>query len=320
MHFQKRLKALSERGVQLAIVSKNDESTALEALDKHPEMLLRREDFAAWRINWSDKARNIVDLLDELRLGLDAVVFLDDNPAERGRVRDALGDQVLVPEWPADPAEYGNALSALKCFDTPAVSQEDRARASMYASERKRTESRKKIGSLDSWLESLEMQVAVEQLSESNLPRTAQLLNKTNQMNMRTRRMSEQELKGWTDQGERALWTFRLSDCYGDLGLCGVISIEIEQESAHIVDFVMSCRVMGRSLEELMIHTVAESVRQKHGPIHLVAEYLETERNRPCLDFWENSGFEERRPHEFVWDLAKAYPMPRVFNVTEIAA
>jgi predicted enzyme involved in methoxymalonyl-ACP biosynthesis len=102
--------------------------------------------------------------------------------------------------------------------------------------------------------------------------------------------------------------------------LCGVISIEIEQESAHIVDFVMSCRVMGRSLEELMIHTVAESVRQKHGPIHLVAEYLETERNRPCLDFWENSGFEERRPHEFVWDLAKAYPMPRVFNVTEIAA
>ena len=110
---------MRERGVQLAIVSKNDESVAIEAINKHPEMLLRLKDFADWRINWLDKAQNIVDIVSELRLGLDSVVFIDDNPAERGRVRDALGDRVLVPDWPEDPANYSSALSALKCFDTP---------------------------------------------------------------------------------------------------------------------------------------------------------------------------------------------------------
>jgi HAD superfamily phosphatase (TIGR01681 family) len=130
--FQRELKAMSRRGIVLAIVSKNEELVALEAISKHPEMILRKEDFAGWRINWKDKAQNIVELLAELNLGLDSAIFIDDNPAERARVRDTLPD-VFVPEWPADKRLYPQALRSLDCFDKPRISDEDRQRLQMYA-------------------------------------------------------------------------------------------------------------------------------------------------------------------------------------------
>src|SRR5262249_54535249 len=135
--FQREIKALNRRGVLLGIVSKNEEATALAALKEHPEMILRPEDFAGWRINWSDKAQNIVDLVSQLNLGLDSVVVIDDNPAERSRVREAL-PQVLVPEWPEDKRLYSAALLALDCFDAYAVTREDHERAQMYANESRR--------------------------------------------------------------------------------------------------------------------------------------------------------------------------------------
>ncbi|MBT6439580.1 MAG: HAD-IIIC family phosphatase, partial [Flavobacteriales bacterium] len=135
--FQRCLRALSRRGIQLAIVSKNDEVVALEAIDKHSEMLLQRDDFAGWRINWHDKAENIASLVEELNLGLDSVVFIDDNPTERDRVRGAF-PQILVPEWPEDPTAYASTLRKLNCFDTAALSNEDRMRTEMYATERGR--------------------------------------------------------------------------------------------------------------------------------------------------------------------------------------
>lgn len=319
VYFQRRLKALTERGVQLGIVSKNDESVALEAIDRHPEMHLKRADFAGWRINWMDKAQNIVDLVDELNLGLDSVVFLDDNPAERARVSESL-EEVLVPEWPVDPSEYGNALVALKCFDTPSLGSDDRNRARMYSAERERRELRKTMSSPETWLNSLDMKVTVENLNLVNLPRVAQLLNKTNQMNMRTRRMSEQELKDWAGQGDRELWTFRLSDRFGDSGISGIISIEIKQNTAHIADFVMSCRVMGRQLEKVMINTVVDYVRKNTNSGEIVAEYLKTDRNRPCLEFWKNSGFIEREENRFCWHADDGYPGPDYIQVEQSKA
>ncbi|MBT6440274.1 MAG: HAD-IIIC family phosphatase, partial [Flavobacteriales bacterium] len=135
--FQLALKALSNRGVQLAISSKNDEAVALEAIDNHPEMILKRDDFAAWRINWNDKALNIAEIAKEINLGLESIIFIDDNPAERLRVSDALPG-VLVPEWPDDPAIYVETLLSLSCFEIAAITNEDRARTAMYVSERKR--------------------------------------------------------------------------------------------------------------------------------------------------------------------------------------
>jgi FkbH-like protein len=190
--FQHELKALTRHGIVLAIVSKNEESVALEAIREHPEMILRKDDFANWRINWEDKAKNIAELTADLNLGLDSTVFIDDNPVERARVREAL-PEVLVPDWPEDKRLYPHALRSLDCFDKPAISEEDRRRQQMYVIERKRTELKIQVGSVEGWLQTLDLIVKTEPLNAANVGRLTQLLNKTNQMNLSTRRMIEQE-------------------------------------------------------------------------------------------------------------------------------
>ena len=316
VEFQRSLKALANRGVQLGIVSKNDERVALEAIDHHPEMQLRRVDFAGWRISWEDKVKNIVALAEELRLGLDSVVFIDDNPVERGRVREAIGDRVLVPDWPEDPAEFSTALLELRCFDAPVISSEDRARSAMYAAERERRAEAQQVGSLEDWLATLGTEVRAEPLSPANLARAGQLFNKTNQMNLATRRLSEDELRRWSEADNRRLWTFRVSDRYGDSGLTGIISIESEGDTAKIVDFLISCRVMGRRVEEAMVHTAVEYARVKTGAKRVVAEFIPTERNGPCLDFWQRSGFEQRMKHSFLWEPMRPFPAPQFVKLT----
>jgi FkbH-like protein len=309
VEFQKSLKALNRRGILLGIASKNTENTALEALEKHPEMVLRQKDFAGWRINWQDKAQNILDLVSELNLGLQSVVFIDDNPVERARVKETL-PEVLVPEWPTDPTLYVRSLNDLNCFDTPVISQEDLSRTQMYLEERERAQLKNSAATVDEWLNSLDMQVTVETLNPANLPRAAQLMNKTNQMNLSTRRMSELELAKWTNQDDHFLWTVRVADRFGDSGLTGIVSLEREGDQARIVDFLLSCRVMGRKVEETMIATAVHKA-QELGVDQIYAEYLPTPKNQPCLEFWQRSGFEcKEGDHIFRWDSSKQYPVP----------
>lgn len=307
--FQRALKALTNRGIVLGIVSKNEETIAMEAIEQHPEMALSLEDFAAWKINWQDKALNVFELVSELNLGLAATVFIDDNHAERARVRDALPD-VLVPEWPKDEMLYVQALSNLNCFDTPMISAEDLQRARMYAVEQKRSQLFKELDSLDEWLKTLEIRLRVERLIEPNIIRTTQLLNKTNQMNLSTRRMSEVELEDWTNQENHRLWTIRVSDKFGDLGLSGILSLELVDKRARIVDFVLSCRVMGRKIEETMLAmAIAYSRKQELDEVY--AQYISTRKNKPCFRFWQESGFAyNRNENIFSWNLKQAYSFP----------
>lgn len=312
--FQRELKALTNRGIILGIVSKNEESVALEAIDNHSEMVLKRGDFAGWRINWKDKAQNIVDLINELNLGLQAVVFIDDNPVERARVRESL-PEVFVPEWPADKLFYKKALQSLTCFDAAAISKEDLERSKMYAIERERVSARAKVGSLDDWLNSLNMCVIVEELNEKNLPRAAQLLNKTNQMNLSTRRMSESELSAWAKQTDHFIWTFRVSDKFGDSGLTGIISMDKAADSAQIIDFILSCRVMGRKVEETMLYVVLHHAKEL-GLKEVSATYLPTPKNKPCLEFWKESGFVfDASASTFYWDTQNEYPVPEQITI-----
>jgi FkbH-like protein len=306
--FQRELKALTRQGVVLAIVSKNQEEVALEALEKHPEMVLGTGDFAAWRINWQEKARNIMEIAAELNVGLEAAVFIDDNPAERAWVREAL-PEVLVPDWPADKRFYREALLGLDCFDKPTVTEEDRRRSSMYVQERQRTELKKRVATIDEWLHTLETKVHVETLQESDLSRAVQLLNKTNQMNLATRRMTELELISWAGEAARQVWTFRVSDRFGEAGLVGVASAEKSGRGALLRDFVLSCRVMGRKVEETMLHVAVTWVRRQ-GLEELRAVYLPTERNTPCRDFLLRSGLRPAGENEFVWDAKAEYPLP----------
>lgn len=305
--FQRVVKSLANRGVALAIASKNYEENALKVFDEHPEMLIRRADLSAWRINWNDKAQNISDIADELNLGLSSFVFIDDNPLERARVSEAL-PEVFVPEWPVDPAQYADALRALQCFNVPSVSLEDSQRTKMFAAERERKELKAAL-SHDEWLKTIAMQINIEPAAASNLSRIVQLINKSNQFNARNRRVSEAEVLEWQKNTGAGLWAFRVSDKYGDSGLTGVISSVITDEICHITDFVMSCRVMGRGVEQAMLGNVI-GFAQEHGSVEVVCDFLMTERNDPMRDFLDSSGM-CRVGDRYSWSIDRAYPMPK---------
>jgi FkbH-like protein len=314
--FQRALKSLRNRGILLAIASKNQEEVALQAFQKRPEMLLRLEDFAGWRINWNDKAANIAALASELNLGLQSIVFIDDNPVERARVREAL-PEVLVPEWPEDRTSYASTLLQLNCFDLPQITDEDRARTQMYIRAREREKGKAEYQSVEAWLHSLETTVTVEELNESNLPRVVQLLNKTNQMNLSTRRMTGNELSEWLKQERRRLWAFRVRDKFSDSGLTGIVSLQADAESCRIVDFLLSCRVMGRDVERVMVAVAIQCCRSL-GCAELIAKYLETAKNKPCRDFWMKSGFAYNETESsFSWTAARPYPTPSHIQVIE---
>ena len=314
--FQRGLKALTRRGIVLGIVSKNEQSVALEAIESHPEMALRRADFVGFRINWMDKARNIADLAAELNLGLQSVVFLDDNPVERARVREAL-PEVLVPEWPADPLLYPSALASLRCFDAPALSKEDAERTRLYAEEQQRTALRTQVSDLDEWLKTLGIKVRAEPLSATTLARAAQLLNKTNQLNLSTRRLTEPELQAWTTAGERALFTLTVADRFGDAGLTGVVSVERDGDKARLVDFVLSCRVMGRKIELAMLHLAVEQAR-KWGARRLEANLLPTAKNKPTREVLDKSGLSPEGGTLYSWDAEQPFPMPGAVRLERI--
>ena len=321
VEFQRGLKALARNGVLLGIVSKNDEATGLAVLRNHPEMVLRPDDFAGWRINWEDKAANIEALVTELNLGLDATVFIDDNPTERDRVRQAL-PQVAVPEWPTDKMAYPDALRALRCFDKPAITAEDGSRQQMYLEERRRGEALQSTlassATLDEWLSTLALTVTARVLDSGDLKRAAQLLNKTNQMNLASRRMSEADFLHWSRQPGRRVLVFYVSDRFGDAGLTGIASVEVDEASsealargAELADFLLSCRVMGRGVEEAMLSAAVEVARSA-GVANLTARVAPTERNNPCLRFYrERSGFVAGDVEgTFVWHTGREYPIP----------
>jgi FkbH-like protein len=284
VEFQRRLVSLTKRGIALAVVSKNEEATALDAMRSHPEMIIRPEMLAAYRINWRDKAQNIVEIAQELNLGLQSVVFLDDNPIERGRVREAI-PEAHVPEWPSDPTHYSLALESLRCFDTPHVSAEDLERNAMYATERERTALRSQVSSIDEWLATLDLVVRFERLGPSNVARAAQLLNKTNQLNLRTRRLGEAELLAWGQEPGREVWTVHVADRFGQAGLTGLLGLERRGSDVELADYVLSCRVMGRRVEETMVWA-AETRAASLGGQQLLIEPIVTKKNKPCIDFF----------------------------------
>lgn len=314
--FQRELLALNRRGIILGILSKNDEHKALEAIQQHPEMILRLDAFAGWRINWNDKADNLAALVQDLNIGLDAVVFIDDSPSERARVREAFPD-VLVPEWPSDKRLYRQSLLALDCFVQTALTEEDRKRAVIYTQSRKRSVSVESATDFDDWLEKLGLTVIVESLTRANSGRVAQLMNKTNQMNLSTRRISEKELVEWAATSQRKVLGFRVSDKFGDNGLTGVLSIEASFHLLTIVDFVLSCRVMGRRVEELMLSEAVNYARAT-GLDHIQARFLPTDKNKPCLDFFRRSGFAESEGALFTWQCQKPYQPPPQIRIVRM--
>ncbi len=304
LDFQKAIKTLKNKGVALAIASKNYEENAIHALENNQEMHLKKDDFSAWRINWKDKAANIVEIAEELNLGLSSLVFIDDNPVERGRVSETLPD-VYVPDWPESPVDYTQALLSLNCFNVSSISDEDKKRVEMFAAEKDRKQLKESL-SHDDWLKSIKINVKLEDFNKNNKKRMIQLLNKSNQFNAISRRFSEVEIDNWLEKQSRYCWAYRVSDKYGESGLTAVVTFEIYDSYIQVYDFVMSCRVMGRNIENLILKSIIDFAI-KHDKSEVRVNYEKTDRNKPMKEFLEDrSGFNKVEDF-FVWDNEKEY-------------
>lgn len=291
--FQQMLLGYRRRGFLLAICSKNDEAVVRHALEAHPEMMLRSEHFAAIRANWDPKPVNLRRIAEELSLGLESFVFVDDNPLERATIRAHL-PMVHVVELPKEPYGYVDALRAVPLLDRARVVGEDRERAEMYAVEARRQALQRAHATVDEFLQSLEMHATVGILDEGSAARIHQLVGKTNQFNLTTRRHSAEHLRRVAASPEGAVLWLRLADRFGDLGLVAVAVVERSVGAADtwVLDtFLMSCRVMGRGVEAALLARVGEVVRSRGGR-GLIGEYLKTAKNQVVERFFADHGFE----------------------------
>jgi FkbH-like protein len=315
--FQRHLKGLARRGVLLAVASKNNADDAREPFGCNPDMVLRLEDFAALEINWEPKGTTLARLARTLGLGLDSFVFFDDNPAEREQVRQAL-PEVAVVDVPEEPAEFVRALEAGLWFEAAALTEADRARAERYAVERGRQESQQGFATLDDYLASLGMVGEVRPIDEADLGRVVQLIGKTNQFNLTTRRHGTEAVRQMLACPGTIGWTLRLADHFGDHGLVAVLLAVAEAAPGpgpaplQIETWLMSCRVIGRTAEEFLFNALLTEARRR-GVRRLVGRYIATPKNGLVEDLYDRLGF-TRRPgpagEAVVYELDAAVAAP----------
>jgi FkbH-like protein len=288
--FQEYVASLKARGVVLAVCSKNEDANAREPFERHPEMRLGLEDVAVFRANWDNKADNIREIAETLNLGLDALVFVDDNPVERGLVRREL-PMVAVPELPGDPSDYIAALDRGRWFETVSFEAEDRQRAAMYRDNARRAEARAAFTDTAAYLASLEMVADSGPLEPLRRSRMAQLIAKSNQFHLTGTRHSDAALDAMAASGRYALRWFTLRDRFGDNGLVSVVVLELgDDREARIDTWVMSCRVLARGMEEFIVNELVATARGL-GCGSLVGRYVPTRKNGLVAGLYPRLGF-----------------------------
>lgn len=277
---------LREQGVLLVACSKNNEADFWEVLQKHPHCLLKKEHFTAARINWTDKAENLVSLAQELNLGIDSFVFLDDNPAECERVRQAL-PEVTVLQIPEHLHRLPGWLVGQGLFDRVSLSSEDLGRAAMYEIDQQRQSAQANFQSVEEFLHSLEIQADIHEMRPGEISRVAQLTQKTNQFNLTTKRYTEAEIAA--EAPNRKIVTLSVKDRFGDLGLVGVAILEVGEAAVEVDTFLLSCRVIGRKLENALLAT-AVRLLPDHAPRRLAASFRPTAKNAQVAALWPQMG------------------------------
>lgn len=280
--------ALYQRGILLALCSKNNKEDVLQVLAEHPDMVLRKEHFATMRVNWQDKATNLKEIATELNIGLDSLVFVDDNPSEIELILQSL-PEIRTLQVPRDLSKLKNLLSYEGLFDTLAISHEDRNRSAMMQSEVMRRELRQSGLSLDEYLQSLQMRIAIRSADDFTIPRIAQLTQKTNQFNLTTRRYTESEIRAICATGSDVL-SLQVTDRFGDNGIVGVCIVTYSTHSALVDSFLLSCRVIGRGIEVVLLNEAIRRARSRGCGI-LRGEYIKTAKNSQVRDFYQSRGF-----------------------------
>jgi FkbH-like protein len=296
--FQRYCKDLKQRGILLAVCSKNDEDKAREPFETRPDMVLSLDDIACFVANWRNKADNLRTIAERLELKLDAFVFVDDNPVERAVVRRFV-PEVAVPDIPADPAEYVRSLAGHRYFETIALTREDAERARYYAENARRKDLAARACDLNSFLASLAMRMTVEPVGEANIERATQLVNKSNQFNLTTRRYTPAQVREMADSADWRTLTFSLRDNLGDNGLISVVLLRLRHDALVIDTWVMSCRVLQRGVEEFVWNELVELARRQGCP-RILGSYIPTPKNSmvahlyPCLGFEPDGSDGER--------------------------
>ena len=283
MAFQQAILDHYDRGVILAINSRNNENDVWDVIRNHPNQILKEKHFAAYRINWNDKAENIKELAKELNIGLDSMVFLDDDPTNRAMVR-ALVPEVEVPELPVDPKEYTQFLNSLPYFESLVITDEDKMRGNLYVTERLRKEEEKQYESKEDFLKSLDLSLFIFKDDNSCIPRLSQLTGKTNQFNTLKQPLSEDEISEYIKNENHHVYHARLQDKFGDYGIILFALVEKEELVWHIKSLLMSCRVFGKDVEEAFFATIVKQAKDMGVNLITIAQE-ETEKNLPAREF-----------------------------------
>lgn len=314
------LLALQRRGIILAVCSKNEPANAIEPFRAHPEMVLREDHVAVFVANWQPKPDNIRSIKETLNIGYDSMVFLDDNPFERELVRKEL-PEVIVPDLPEDPADYLRVLAELNLFETTSYSDEDRRRAELYKANAQRAASQSTFTDISDYLRSLDMQVTMRRFDAFHLPRIAQLLQRSNQFNLTTRRYGEAECKAMMERPDCFPFYVKLADKFGDNGLISVIILNQEDTDLQVDSWLMSCRVLGRGVEQYAMNEVVALARDR-GCDTVTGRYIPTAKNAMVREFFAQFGFERVAGEdggETVWKLAVASYDSREVFMKEVA-
>ena len=305
--FQMWVKKLKQRGIIICVASKNNEETAKEPFEKHPDMVLKLEDIAVFQANWETKVDNIRTIQRILNIGFDSMVFLDDNPFERNIVRENIPG-ITVPELPEDPGEYLEYLYSLNLFETASYSQADKDRTKQYQVEAKRVSLQKTFSNEADFLKSLDMVSVVSGFNAFNTPRVAQLSQRSNQFNLRTVRYTEADIEAYGKDPDVIDLSFTLEDKFGDNGLIAVIIMKPQDAETLFVDtWFMSCRVLKRGMENFTLNTMVEAARQK-GYKRIIGEYLPTPKNKMVEGHYPSLGFEQLEGTQYVLDVEQYQP------------
>ena len=300
---QRAILDLRHRGILLAVCSKNNHDEAMSALRSHPGMLLRPEHFSAFRINWRDKAANLREIAFELNVGTDAIAFLDDNPVERERVRTAI-PELKVISLPDEPQGFAAALRACPLFERVSLSTEDREHTQLYHGQQQRADLAQRVGSLEDFYRSLDQEITIAPVTPETLTRVAHLTQKTNQFNATTCRHSEQEIEEFASRPEWNVYSVRVKDRFGDNGIVGVLITHMNGDICEIETFLLSCRVIGRTIETAMLGFLAENSRAE-GARMLQGWFVPTKKNIPVRELYSSHQFEAiaTRESATLWSL-----------------
>ena len=312
VEFQKQLLALWEQGIILAVNSKNNFEDAIKIINEHPNMILRKKNFACIQINWNDKAENLKQIANEINIGLNSIVFLDDDKINQERIMQEF-PEVLTINLPNDPSQYVSILNDLNDFNVLHRTNEDVKRGEMYTQQRERNELQKSVTNLDEFLKQLDIVVKIKKSNEFLIPRISQLTLKTNQFNLTTRRYQENEIKDLSNNSKFEVGCAQVLDKFGDNGITGVYIINKNEKSWIIDTFLLSCRIMGRGVEDAILSKILTNAKQ-NGVEEIRAEFIPTAKNEPAENFLENSGFKKENKF-WIYKLNNDIKLPNHLKV-----